>query len=70
MYGMGNNDINIRDVSCTGSESNIAQCSYYNVTFFPGHQEDVGAQCQQGIYKYINHINEMKGDIGMADQQK
>ena len=31
---------------------------------------DLFIYCTGIIYKYKNHFNEMKGDVGMSDQQK
>ena len=46
-YGEGSGPINVRVVSCNGSEANITSCSFVTTTVFD-HQNDVGVQCQQG----------------------
>ena len=48
---MGSGYVHLRGVSCVGSESSITQCSYTIVSSLNiSHQQDVGVQCQQGIY--------------------
>ena len=47
-YGVGSGDILIRDVNCLGSESNITECIYSDVTVDLSHQYDVGVECHQG----------------------
>ena len=47
-YGAGSGHILIRDVYCLGSESNITECTYYDVTVDLSHQYDVGVECHQG----------------------
>ena len=46
-YGEGSGLILVRSVSCSGSETNIAECSYSPLIEI-NHQYDVGVQCQQG----------------------
>ena len=47
-YGKGNDPIHIRTVGCSGLESDITSCSYFNVTVPPPHTLDVGVMCEQG----------------------
>ena len=46
-YGEGSGLIRVRSVSCSGSETNITECSYLSL-IVTNHQYDVGVQCQQG----------------------
>ena len=45
-YGRGSGPIHIDDVACTGTETNVLQCTYDPVTSDCGHSEDAGVQCQ------------------------
>ena len=48
---MGSGYVHLSGVSCVGSESHITQCSYTIVSSLEiSHQQDVGVQCQQGMY--------------------
>ena len=44
-YGQGSGPIHLDDVACSGSETNILQCTYDSVTSDCGHSEDAGVQC-------------------------
>ena len=46
-FGTGAGLIHLDDVDCTGSESNLLDCSYSsNVHCTYGHSEDAGVRCQ------------------------
>ena len=50
---MGSGYVHLDDVSCVGSASHITQCNYSIVSSLNiSHQQDVGVQCQQGMYIY------------------
>ena len=56
-YDMGRESVHLSGVSCVGSEASITQCSYTIVSSLNvSHQQDVGVQCQQGIYNIIGHF--------------
>ena len=45
-YGQGSGPIQLDDVACTGTETNVLLCRYDPVTSDCGHIEDAGVQCQ------------------------
>ena len=49
-YGEGSGAIHIQQVTCSGSERNITNCTYINNTVITSHAHDVGVECQQGQY--------------------
>ena len=46
-FGAGTGTILMDDVGCTGSEANLADCSYSStINCAGGHSEDAGVRCQ------------------------
>ena len=46
-FGRGVGPINLDDVDCSGSESNILDCSHsYSVSCSISHYDDAGVRCQ------------------------
>ena len=45
-YGQGTGPILLDDVACTGTQTNILQCTFDTNTADCGHSEDAGVQCQ------------------------
>ena len=45
-FGQGSGPILMDDVSCTGSESSLINCTYDRYTGDCGHHEDAGVRCQ------------------------
>ena len=46
-FGTGAGPIHLDNVACSGSESNLIDCSYSSfVTCSRGHREDAGVRCQ------------------------
>ena len=46
LYGVGIIPILLDDVSCSGTESRLIDCSYDSTTSDCSHSEDAGVQCQ------------------------
>ena len=47
-YREGSGAIHIREVTCSGSERNITNCTYINNTLVTSHAYDVAVECQKG----------------------
>ena len=46
-FGAGAGPIHLDNVGCTGSETNLTDCSYNSVVnCLRGHSEDAGVRCQ------------------------
>ena len=46
-FGVGAGPIHLDNVGCTGSETNLTDCSYDSiVSCLRGHNEDAGVRCQ------------------------
>ena len=49
-FGAGTGTIYLDDVSCTGSETNLIDCSRSStVICYRGHSEDAGVRCQGNL---------------------
>lgn len=49
-FGQGSGSIHIDDVSCTGTESRLIDCSYDSNTADCSHAQDAGVQCQPSTF--------------------
>ena len=49
----GTGPIHIDDVSCSGFESRLIDCSYATYTAEDSHYEDVGVWCQPGNQSFV-----------------
>ena len=48
-YGRGTGAINVRNVTCSGTEENVTTCLHNdNAVPSSNHNSDVGVQCRQG----------------------
>ena len=48
-FGAGVGPIHLDNVGCTGSETNLTDCSYDSIVIcLRGHSEDAGVRCQGG----------------------
>ena len=55
-FGAGTGTIYLDNVGCTGSETNLNDCSRSSsVSCFGGHSEDAGVRCQ-GLYYFIDQV--------------
>ena len=68
-YIAGSGPIQFHDVECSGSEPNITECTYRNITFDNNHQHDVGVQCQQGQY-CLHYSVQLQWCVCIGDEVK
>ena len=53
-FGAGAGPIHLDNVDCSGSESNLLDCSSSStVSCFYGHSEDAGVRCQGGLIQNV-----------------
>ncbi len=54
-FGQGNGEIVLDDVMCDGSESELLDCKYDDITVDCSHFEDAGVTCAESIGKHMYH---------------
>ena len=69
-YGEGRGAIHIRQVTCSGSERNITNCTYINNTVITSHAQDVGVECRQGqSYLSMRNAKHLRGERNERKRQ-
>ena len=43
-------------VACNGTESGLQECRYFSHTYGCSHSDDVGVQCQPGVFLILRKI--------------
>ena len=57
-FGAGTGSILITNVECSGSESELQDCTSSDAVSFCYHSEDAGVRCQ-GRYRLINYYRQL-----------